>query len=42
VSLERRLAKLETSQTPSQVVLGWLDEAHAYPTLPEYVASLLD
>ncbi|MHB8460499.1 MAG: hypothetical protein ACYDAK_13475 [Candidatus Limnocylindrales bacterium] len=42
MSLERRLAKLETSQTPSQVVLGWLDEAHEYPTLPEYVASLLD
>jgi hypothetical protein len=42
VSLERRLARLEGSLSPSDAVLGWLTEAQAYPTLPAYVASLVD
>jgi hypothetical protein len=42
VTLARRLAKLEASRTPTQVVLAWLAEAHEYPTLPEYVASPTD
>ena len=37
-----RLAKLEASRTPTEIVLAWLAEAQAYPTLPEYVASLAD
>ncbi|MGO9207574.1 MAG: hypothetical protein ACLQBX_15570 [Candidatus Limnocylindrales bacterium] len=42
MTLARRLAKLEASRTPTEVVLAWLAEAQAYPTLPEYVASLTD
>lgn len=42
MSLERRVAKLETSLSPTEAVLAWLAEAHEFPTLPEYVASLLD
>jgi len=42
MSLARRLAKLEGTMSPLEAVLGWLAEAHEYPTLPEYVASLLD
>lgn len=42
MSFERRLAKLENSLSPTEAVLSWLAEAHEYPTLPEYVASLLD
>ena len=39
---ERRLAKLETSLSPTQLVLRWLAEAHAYGSLEAYVGSLLD
>ena len=39
---ERRLAKLETSLSPTQLVLRWLAEAHAYGTLEAYVGSILD
>jgi len=42
VTLARRLAKLEASRTPTEIVLAWLAEAHTYATLPEYVASLTD
>jgi hypothetical protein len=42
VTLARRLAKLEASRTPTEIVLAWLAEVQAYPTLPEYVASLTD
>ena len=42
MTLARRLAKLEASRTPTEVVLAWLAEVQAYPTLPEYVASLTD
>jgi hypothetical protein len=42
VTIERRLAKVEASLTPTQRVLAWLDEAHAFGTLSTYVDSLLD
>jgi hypothetical protein len=42
MTLSRRLAKLETSLSPTQLVLRWLAEAHAYGDVPAYVASLLD
>jgi hypothetical protein len=39
---ERRLDKLEDSLSPTQLVLRWLAEAHAYGSLEAYVASILD
>jgi hypothetical protein len=41
MTAERRLAKLEESLSPTQLVLRWLAEAHAYGDLEAYVASLL-
>jgi hypothetical protein len=41
VTAERRLAALETSLTPTQLVLRWLDEAHAFGDLESYVRSQL-
>ena len=37
MTAERRLAALETSLTPTQLVLRWLDEAHAFGDLESYV-----
>ena len=37
MTAERRLARLETSLTPTQLVLRWLDEAHAFGDLESYV-----
>jgi hypothetical protein len=42
VTAGRRLAKVEAALTPTQRVLAWLDEAHAYGNLSAYVDSLLD
>ena len=42
MSLSGRVAKLETSLSPTQLVLRWLAEAHAYGDVPAYSASLLD
>jgi hypothetical protein len=42
VTAERRLAKVEGALTPTQRVLAWLDEAHAFGGLGAYVDSLLD
>jgi hypothetical protein len=42
MTAERRLAKIEESLSPSQLVLRWLAEAHAYGSLEAYVGSLLD
>ena len=42
MTLARRLAKLEASRTPTEIVLAWLAEVQAYATLPEYFASLTD
>jgi hypothetical protein len=41
VTAERRLARLETALTPTQLVLRWLDEAHAFGDLESYVRSQL-
>lgn len=42
MTIERRLAKVEGSLTPTQRVVAWLDEAHPFGTLSAYVDSLLD
>jgi hypothetical protein len=42
MTLTRRVAKIEESLSPTQLVLRWLAEAHAYGDVPAYVASLLD
>jgi hypothetical protein len=41
MTLSRRVAAVETSLSPTQLVLRWLAEAHAYGDLEPYVASLL-
>ena len=42
MTVARRLAAVEAALTPTERILVWLDEAHAYGSLAEYVASLLD
>jgi hypothetical protein len=42
MTLQRRIAKIEESLSPTQLVLRWLAEAHAYGDVPAYSASLLD
>ena len=42
MTLVRRLAALETSLTPTQLILRWLDEAHAFGDLESYVRSQLE
>ena len=42
MTLERRLAKIDETLSPSQLVLRWLVEAHAFGDVPAYVASLLE
>jgi hypothetical protein len=41
MTLARRVAALETSLSPTQLVLCWLDEAHAFGDLESYVRSQL-
>jgi hypothetical protein len=41
MALARRVAAIETSLAPTQLVLRWLVEAHAYGDIESYVASLL-
>jgi hypothetical protein len=41
MTLERRVAKIEEALSPTQLVLRWLAEAHAYGDIPAYAASLL-
>ena len=41
MTLKRRLDAVETSLSPTQLVLRWLAEAHAYGDIESYVASLL-
>jgi hypothetical protein len=41
MTAERRLARLEASLSPTQLVLRWLDEAHAFGDLESYVRSQL-
>jgi len=42
MTLARRVAKLEADRSTTEIVLAWLTEAQAYPSLPAYVATLLD
>jgi hypothetical protein len=42
MTLKRRLDAIEPSLSPTQLVLRWLAEAHAYGSLEAYVGSLLD
>jgi hypothetical protein len=42
VTVARRLAAVEAALTPTQRILVWLDEAHAFGSLENYVASLID
>ena len=42
MTVERRLDRVEAALTPTQRVLAWLEEAHAYGSLSAYVDSLLD
>ena len=39
---ERRLAAIETSLSPIQLVLRWLAEAHAYNDFNTYTEALFD
>src|SRR5664280_467229 len=41
MTLTRRITAIETSLTPTQLVLRWLDEAHAFGDLESYVRSQL-
>jgi hypothetical protein len=41
VTAERRLGAIEASLSPTQLVLRWLDEAHAFGDLESYVRSQL-
>jgi hypothetical protein len=42
MTLKRHVAAIEASLTPTQLVLRWLGEAHAYGSLEAYVGSILD
>ena len=42
MTLARRVAAIDASLSPTQLVLRWLDEAHAYGDLDLYVRALLD
>jgi|BarGraNGADG00212_1021973.scaffolds.fasta_scaffold04520_4 hypothetical protein len=41
MTISRRVAAIEASLTPTQLVLRWLAEAHAFGDIEPYVASLL-
>jgi hypothetical protein len=41
VTLARRVAALEASLTPTQLVLRWLDQAHAHSSIDAYVSAIL-
>jgi len=41
MTLKRRLDAVESALSPTQLVLRWLAEAHAYGDIEPYVASLL-
>jgi len=41
MTLARRVTAIETSLSPTQLVLRWLDEAHAFGDLESYVRSQL-
>jgi len=39
---ERRLTKIETSLTPTQAIVLWLEEAHQFDSFPAYASWLKD
>jgi hypothetical protein len=39
MTAERRLAKIEESLSPTQLVLRWMAEAHAYGDVPAYAIA---
>src|SRR5450756_1781911 len=41
MTLSRRLAAVETSLSPTQLVVAWIAEAHSFGNVESYVASLL-
>ena len=41
MTLARRVGKLEAERSTTAIVLAWLAEAQAYPTLPDYLATLV-
>ena len=41
MTLARRVGKLEAERSTTAIVLAWLAEAQAYPTLPDYLAAIL-
>jgi hypothetical protein len=42
MTLARRVAAIETSLSPTQLILRWLADAHSYGSVERYVASLLE
>jgi hypothetical protein len=42
MTLARRVAAIETSLSPTQLVLRWMAAAHDYGDIESYVASLLE
>ncbi len=41
MTLEHRLAKIDETLSPTQLVLRWVAEAHSFGDVPAYVGSLL-
>jgi hypothetical protein len=41
MTLDRRLDKIDETLSPTQLVLRWLAEAHAFGDIPAYMSSLL-
>jgi hypothetical protein len=41
MTLDRRLTRIEESLSPTQLVLRWLEEAHAFGDVPAYTAAVL-
>jgi hypothetical protein len=41
MTLSRRVAAIETALSPTQLVVGWLAEAHTFGDIESYVASLV-
>jgi hypothetical protein len=41
MTVKRRLAAVEASLSPTQLILAWLTEAHSFGNVESYVASLL-
>jgi hypothetical protein len=42
VTIEARLAKVEAALTPTQLVVRWIEEIHAYDDMAAYLRSLIE